>query len=206
MESTNLKYAGNGSSSIVFKTPENSALNVFYTRPIKKVQKIFDRLSFAYEKGIKVPKPIKLSTKKLKEKDLEGISFFGKLKIWQSQIQSMPIIGGELPVIEREFIPGTSLNKFLLPKSKVRRKTKEILRNLKKEKLGLWELSSDSFVLTPENEVFLVDFEPLYLRNSNDPHPRKYLIDKLKSIVPPVCIPEEILYGLGYFLTHPVPC
>ena len=52
MKSTNLKYIGNGNTSIVFETLKNSALNVFYHEPIEKVshQKVREYIDYLLEK------------------------------------------------------------------------------------------------------------------------------------------------------------
>ncbi len=201
MDSQNLTYVGNGNASLVFRTQENFALNVFYNKTFEEVSRIFDRLSFAHDRGIKVPKPKKLTKRTLTERDLKGIGFFGKLEVWKYQKRDMPIVGGELPVIEREFIEGIPLNRFILPRLKLRKKVRRNLKDLKSNGLSLWELCSDSFLLTSRGEVFLVDFEPLYFKGK-EIHPKKYLIDRLKFVLPPICRPDDMFYSVSYLLTH----
>ena len=194
-----MEFIGNGKSSLVYKDGDY-ALNVFFNQEEENVKKIFERLNYAKDAGLNVPKPSELTKVSLDKKDFEEMSLIGKYKMCLvgHVYQLKNIVGKELPAIKREFINGTPLSKFWFPRRYLRKELQKQIKNIKKAGMFFVDVFPSNFVLTPNKEVYIVDYESLHYKG--EPKPIG-LAPFLMRRRPPIGKLEHFATEMGFLVT-----
>jgi RIO-like serine/threonine protein kinase len=188
------KILGIGHSAITYKCTDGSALKVFYTKKYN-AEGEWKRMSQAYEKGLKVPRPINLGEIVLEDEDIKKIGrwkrFCCNIGSGEADYFSSP----KCPVIKKEFIEGIPLYNKWFPDKKIRKKTIELHEEIENAGFLFYDIIASNYVLTPTGEIFLIDCEELLPQNEYCKPGKAWNFLKKNS---PICKLEDWLFSLAY--------
>ena len=192
----NKEYVGCGSTSLIYKCNDGSALNVFYGDPTR-AEKTFRNMKIAKEGGVNVPEAYELTDSIINEDDLDNIKFTDQLKIYMSSGSKLKdLVGKRFPTINREFIQGKTLYEKWLPSLEVRKKLKEQVRIMKDAEIKHYDCRTSNWVLTPDKEIYLVDCDKINPADNVNmiTQPLTWFLSKR----PPTCRLGELIPWLIY--------
>ncbi|MFZ5955452.1 MAG: hypothetical protein ACOYT4_03425 [Nanoarchaeota archaeon] len=183
------KYTGCGKSSIVYQIEDTKALNIFYKKPYLEVERIFNLMRIARENEIHVPFAEEINYANIDFNQFRKISIWDryKLLLYSQPPITSNIIGKNFPVLKRQFISGINLETFILPKKEIREKINKEMLKMKKARIKSLDLNCSNYILTHDNELYLIDCENLYLENEI----QEYMIKKLLRKKPPICKTQQ---------------
>lgn len=156
-------FVASGKEGMVFRNGD-VATKVYYDRIDGKnyASWEFNGLKKGFDAGINVPEPYETTTVEIEKEKLEGIGkikmiFRGSMGSDTRKFDAKVFANKKLHAVRKKFIEGESLYDRWLPNPLIQWKLIQLHGDLERAGLFYAENKAHNFVLTPDNDIYIID-------------------------------------------------